>query len=242
MIRWYTALIDLPAADLEATTAFWAGATGYARSERDDRHLTRLLRPDGDPYLAIRPSDVAHSRVHIDLHVDDVAAYADRAVALGATRTAGADHAAVMRSPGGLGFRLGPEAASTVPPPATFRGVRSRVNQVCIDVPAALWSSESDFWSGLIERPYRQLTRATFRLLQDDPRFPLRILLQRDSRLRQVAAHLDVGTTDRDAEILRHIALGAVEIEEFAEWTRLMDPSGMPYCITDRDPVSGRPR
>ena len=54
-----------------------------------------------------------------------------------------------------------------------------------------------------------------------------------------MAAHLDLGTTDREAETARHLALGASVVAREEFWTVLTDPAGLAYCITDRDPATG---
>jgi GNAT superfamily N-acetyltransferase len=71
---------------------------------------------------------------------------------------------------------------------------------------------------------------------------PMRILLQRlDEPEGPARVHLDLAVSDRSAETARHVALGA-EVERHDEWwTVLRDPAGLAYCLTDRDPVRGRP-
>ena len=69
---------------------------------------------------------------------------------------------------------------------------------------------------------------------------PLDLLLQRlDRQDGPVAAHLDLGTSDREAETARHLGLGATLVAREEFWTVLTDPAGLPYCITDRDPATG---
>ena len=55
-----------------------------------------------------------------------------------------------------------------------------------------------------------------------------------------MSAHLDLGTPDREAETQRHVALGATVLAREEFWTALADPAGLPYCITDRDPATGK--
>lgn len=244
MIGWTTAFIDLPGGDLDETAAFWGAVTGYTRSANrgTNGEFSTLEASEGSPYLKLQEIGSGHSRIHIDLHVDDVDATADRAIALGATQLQRTDFA-VLRSPGGLQFCLVSHCGGVVPPAAHWPdGTSSIVNQVTIDIPASIWSQECDFWSELTGWPYSKRTNEDFRVLHADPAFALRILLQRDPKLRRAAAHLDVGASSRSAEVVRHIGLGAVEIEELDGWSRMIDPSGMPYCITDRDPLTGRLR
>ena len=56
-----------------------------------------------------------------------------------------------------------------------------------------------------------------------------------------VSAHLDLASSDRAAEMRRHERLGAVveQVHPAVGWTVLTDPTGLRYCITDRDPRTG---
>lgn len=242
MIGWTTAFIDLPDGDLGESAAFWEAVTGYTRSASRGRNgeFSTLEPPEGSAYLKVQEAGSGQSRIHIDLHVDDVDASADRAVALGARQLHRADFVCLL-SPGGLQFCLVSGGGGTVPPAMHWPdGTSSMVNQVTIDIPASIWVEETAFWSSLTDWPYHHRTNEDFRVLHADPAFALRLLMQRDVKLRRVAAHLDVGATGRNAEVIRHIELGAAEIEELDGWSRMIDPSGMPYCITDRDPLTGR--
>jgi hypothetical protein len=130
-----------------------------------------------------------------------------------------------------------------VPAPASFAGVRrSRVYQVCLDLPGPRFDGEAERWAerlgGRVEVLERRPEFAWLRL--PGGRHPLDVLLQRLDRTDgPMSAHLDVGTSDRAAEVGRHLALGAsvLAAEEF--WTVLADPTGAPYCVTDRDPATG---
>jgi hypothetical protein len=70
---------------------------------------------------------------------------------------------------------------------------------------------------------------------------PLRLLLQRldDNRPGPCRAHLDLACDDLPAELARHQALGAVVVREMPKWTTLFDPSGLVYCVTQRNPATG---
>jgi len=130
-----------------------------------------------------------------------------------------------------------------VPEPASFQGVRrSRVYQVCLDIPAVLFDSETERWAGMTAGKVEVLGRRpefAWLRIPGGPR-PLDVLLQRlDRSDGPVSAHVDVGTPDRQAETQRHVALGATVLAQEEFWTVLADPAGLPYCITDRDPASG---
>jgi len=42
-----------------------------------------------------------------------------------------------------------------------------------------------------------------------------------------------------DAEVHRHEALGASVVRAMTNWTTLVDPTGMRYCVTGRNPGPG---
>jgi hypothetical protein len=130
-----------------------------------------------------------------------------------------------------------------VPPPGTFPGVRrTRVYQVCLDRPddgyfdhaAEDWARSTD---GRLER-FERRPEFTWVRVPGGPH-PMELLLQRIGPDEPARAHLDVGTSDRDAEVRRHLALGATLVAEEEFWTVLADPAGFPYCVTDRDPATG---
>jgi hypothetical protein len=135
------------------------------------------------------------------------------------------------------------ERAPAVPEPASFPGVRrSRVYQVCLDIPSALFDTESERWAGLTGGRVEVLTRRpefAWLRIPCGPR-PLDLLLQRlDREDGAVSAHLDLGTPDRAAETRRHLDLGATLVADEEFWTVLADPIGLAYCVTDRDPATG---
>ena len=51
--------------------------------------------------------------------------------------------------------------------------------------------------------------------------------------------HLDLAVSDRDAETARHLGLGASLVGVHSHWTVLCDPTGLAYCLTDRNPETG---
>ncbi len=70
---------------------------------------------------------------------------------------------------------------------------------------------------------------------------PLRLMVQAVEDDRSPAtAHLDLACDARSAETERHQVLGAAVRRVDKHFTVLTDPTGAAYCITDRDPVTGR--
>ncbi len=242
-----TAFWDLPAPTFRASTEFWLNTTRSTLSpyRGPDGEFATLFPPNGDPYLRVQRVESGDGGNHLDLHVDSVAAEADRAASLGATRIAAEEELAVMRSPGGFPFcvvdfhgesrRTGPVFS-----PA---GQHSLVDQLCIDIPPHLYDREVEFWSALTDRKRVPSIRAEFERLERSPGEALELLLQRLESAgshEATRAHVDLACTDVDAEAERHAGLGAVVGERFGHWRVMNDPSGLPYCITTRDPDTGR--
>ncbi|GAB4013600.1 VOC family protein [Nocardioides ultimimeridianus] len=240
--RWLTAFLDTAPDGADAAAAFWASATGHRVSPArgDAGEFATLLPGDGDAHLRLQRIAAGPDGVHLDLHVDDPRAAADAAVALGATEQTDQGYV-VLRSPGGLAFCCVPwHDESRRAPAATWPGGHSSVvDQVCLDIPAASYDEEVRFWAMLTGWPDRATDLAEFRSLVRPPEQPLRLLLQRlgpDHPGDTVAAHLDLATTDRPAEVARLAGLGARRVREGPSWTVLADPAGRLFCVTDRSP------
>lgn len=246
-VRWTTAFLDLPDALHAATAAFWAAATATtASAPRGDRDQFATLVPrSGDAFLRVQRLPGA-PRVHLDLHVDDVPAAARSAVGLGARVLVTAEHV-VLASPGGFVFCLVPDRGERRRPgPVTgARGGRALVDQVALDVPAGLVARELEFWTTLtgwasdgdVSGPLVPLVRPAGT--------PLRLLVQRlgaDDARTSTTAHLDLAAAgpDRRTVVAEHVDLGAQVVREGARWTVMRDPAGSQYCLTDRDPDTGR--
>lgn len=248
MIAWTTAFLDGPADGWSATLRFWQAVTGTTLSpfRGPDEEFVTLLPPEGDAYLRAQRTRAGRVGVHLDLHVPDVRAAADEAVALGAREIAASGHV-VLSSPGGAPFCLVRPQDVRRPAPLRWRSPdgsehASLVDQYTIDVPAAHWVVERRFWAALTGWPQEPVTGdpALVPLLRPSGT-PLRLMLQRlDDPGGPVRAHLDLATTDRTAETDRHVKMGARVEAVRARWTVLVDPAGRRYCLTDRDPATGR--
>lgn len=239
-----SAFLDVPAAAHPAALEFWQQVTGYRASEPRGEHdeFVSLLPPEGDDHLRVQRLDDGEPRIHLDVHVTDPRAAADRAAALGAREVADRGYV-VMASPGGFPFCLvGHPASRPAAPVAWADGATSMVDQVCLDIPADGYDAEAAFWEQLTGWQRRPSTGYTeFERLHRPPGQPLHLLLQRlDEETGPTRAHLDLGCVDREPEIRRHVRLGAVRLADHDDWTVLRDPAGSPYCITDRRPDAGR--
>jgi Glyoxalase-like domain len=246
-VRWHTAFLGfpaVPAGSFERGCSFWRVVTASTLSSPRGRsgEFATLLPPKGDAYLRVQRTGCPHARCHLDLHVDNVEAALREAEELGASTTGKPPHLA-LNSPGGLPFcvvRDGEDAEG--PPPAYWPGGgHSLVDQLCLDILPQAYEHECAFWSALTEWERRPGARPEFEYVPRPPAMPLRLLLQRldDSHPKPCCGHLDLACDDVAAEGARHQALGAVVFREMPNWTTLLDPTGLVYCITRRNPTTG---
>jgi predicted enzyme related to lactoylglutathione lyase len=106
-------VLTLDCLDLDVQTAFWSAALGY-RVEGDIAQYRALVHPAGSqPKLLLQRVDeakTAKNRLHLDLHVADADAEAQRLEAVGGTRVGRVDefgiHWIVMHDPEGNEFCL----------------------------------------------------------------------------------------------------------------------------------------
>jgi len=245
-VRWLTAFLDLPEAAFGSATRFWSQVSASTLSPaRGDRgEFATLLPADGDPYLRVQKVAGGPGGCHLDVHVDDMDATAQLAVELGAGVQRRLDDVIVMASPGGMSFcvvgHLGERRRPA--PVARSNGMRSRVDQLCLDISPAHYERDCEFWSALTGWEHRPGLLPQFSFLVRPDGIPLRVLLQRlgasvgndDAR-----AHLDLACDDADAEAIVHEELGAQVRDRHELWVTMTDPSGLPYCLTRRDPDTG---
>jgi hypothetical protein len=221
---WITAFLDLPAASYDEGVAFWSAVAGCAVSPSRGRtgEFATLLPPAGEPYLKVQRINTGAPGVHLDLH------------------DAGGSWE-VRTSPGGFAFCANTVAGGPRPEPVARPGGHSSlVDQVCLDIPPADYEAECAFWAELTGWELAPTSAPYMRQLLRPAGMPLRVLLQRrDEGDGPVTAHLDLACTDREAEVALHQDLGAAVDFVGGRWTRLRDPVGGVYCITDRDPVTG---
>jgi len=221
---WITAFIDIPGPSWDDGVAFWQAvtATGLSALRGEDDEFATLLPADGEAFLRVQRTGAELPGIHLDLH------------GVG-------QQWEVRTSPGGFAFCANVAAGGERPAPVAWpEGHRSLVDQVCLDIPPDAYDEECAFWAGLTGWELAPTSAPYMMQLVRPAGMPLRVLLQRrDEGDGPVTAHLDLATTDREAEVARHLALGASVDGGGPRWTRLRDPVGMLYCVTDRDPVTG---
>lgn len=244
-VSWLSAFIDYRADSYDPGISYWSAVTGFRVSapRGETGEFVSLLPPEGDNYLRIQRRAEGETRIHLDLSVPDPRVAADRAIAWGATLVADHGTHIVLSSPGGLVVCFVSHGGSLRPTPETWQtGHRSAVYQVCVDIPADTYDVESNFWANVMDANIEVLpARPEFSWLRGRQQFALDVLLQRlDRATGPVTAHLDLGTNDRAAEVTRHLSLRAEQLVSEQFWATMQDPAGLVYCITDRDPATGR--
>jgi hypothetical protein len=202
------------------------------------------LRPAaGDGYLFVQSVQRDVGGWHPDIYVADLEWARHEAIACGARFVRATPSLVVLESPAGQPFCLYADSgpARVRPPAPSWPGVgRSLADQVCLDIPFAAYESEQTFWSALTGWPCTPSDVEHFARINPPRPLPVQLLLQRLGRDDTAGsrAHLDMSADAPDAEIARHVALGAA-VESDAHhphWTTLRDPAGLLYCVTHRRP------
>ncbi len=243
-VTWLTAFLDTAPPDAAPVEAFWVGVTGWPLSGRrgEDGEFATLQPPDGDAVLRVQVvGEPPPGMMHLDLHTDDVAELSWQALALGAEPVRDGGGHVVHRSPGGITFCAVPHDGSRRPPPVSWPAGHSLVDQVCLDLPSAMFDVEASFWAGLLGWPRQQGRSAPFERFVPPDGQGLHVLVQRlDDPDGPARLHLDLAADDVAAEVGRHLDLGAHGVRVERNWTTLMDPAGRFYCVTGRSPATGR--
>ena len=237
--------LDFPADEFDVGVEFWRRITGTSRSEPrggDDEFAT-LLPPQGHPYLRVQRLGSGVARCHLDLHIDSAErpGAVERATRLGAVHQLHGGEHDVLTSPGGFPFCLvpweGADVESAVPPPNQLVGLATsaRLDQLCLDIPPALWDVESAFWAELTGWKMLHLDEPEFARLDQPAGLPLRLLLQRlVDEATAVTGHPDFAAPRRASVAPHHAALGATVGLVNEGWTVMADPLGRAYCLTGR--------
>ncbi|MEV6302094.1 VOC family protein [Actinoplanes sp. NPDC051861] len=237
IVRWVTGFLDTPSRDAEP---FWLAVTGTSLSARrgPDGRFATLVPAAGDAFLRVQVVGDPPARAHLDLHVDDVAAAARVVTGLGAALTHSEEDLAVLRSPAGIVFCLVPwHGERELPRAVRWEGPQSSlVDQLALDIPAPAYPREVMFWAAVTGWERKASDLPEFSFLQASARMPLRLLLQRVGSA-SAGVHLDLACDDVDAEVRRHLGLGATVVRRVpGDWTTLRDPAGREYCVTARSP------
>lgn len=240
-VIWLTAFLDYPADGHAEGLAFWQAVTAQVPSAARGDHgeFQTLLPVTGDDYLRVQRLQSGPAGVHLDLHVEDQERARNRANGLGATLLAEGEDYATFRSPAGFVFCTVSQPCSVRPGPARWGGHVSLVDEVCLRIAEDVYEREALFWARLLERRLTpSMVDRRFDVLPRPPGNALRLLLSRCPTGTPPKSHLDIATDDREAEVVRLLALGATSAEVAQHWTMMCAPGGMDFCVTDRSPVN----
>lgn len=240
---WLTVFLDFPQEEFVAGIAFWCAATGYRLSlaRGDQREFATLLPPDGASYLRVQRLGAGATRLHLDVHVDDPVTAAEAAVVAGAEPIDTSRHGyLVLRSPAGVVFCLvGPLTGEPPTPRVWPDGHRSRVQQVCFDIPMAAYGEEVAFWRRLLGGSWTE--RASDPMItRSADGWAIELRLQPSLLASEPAGHLHVVSAERAAEVERLVSLGAIMRADRRTWTLMEAAGGLALCVLDdrRRPVS----
>jgi Glyoxalase-like domain len=240
-IQWVYAFLDRPADGFDAAADFWTTVLKWSLSPRRGEHdeFATLVPPDGDAYVKVQAVREGGG-MHLDLAVSEVRVLADRAGELGAQVVADQGGYIVLASPGGQLFCAVPwhGEARRPQPTRSLLGATSRLDQAVIDVTPARVDDEVTFWIALTGWPAYE--RGEFTVVQQPDDLPVRLLIQRIGEGRPTAGHVDLACSDRTLVRAWHEKNGATVVAEHPLWTVMRDPAGGVYCLTSRDPTTGR--
>jgi hypothetical protein len=113
--RLSTIVVDVPEAEHDQALGFWQAATGQTlpRNARSPEYHGATLPGQGFGLL-IQRLEEGESRVHLDIHTDDLEAEVARLERLGARRVRQVHRWWIMRDPAGLPFCVVPERAGSL--------------------------------------------------------------------------------------------------------------------------------
>lgn len=240
-VSWMHAFVDVPAERAEQARTFWSSVLGWSPGDAWPEHpeFVSLTPPAGASYVHVQRIG-GRPRIHLDL-LGDVERDTARLEDLGATRGYRGAAWQVMASPAGLPFCVCQEAWPHERPEAVAwpDGHRSRLVQVCIDVPGERYDEELRFWRAATGWADEPVDAPEFHRLVRRDESPLQLLVQRlgtDDGADRARAHLDLGTDDMAAEVARAQQLGAALLWSADGCVTLQDPLGLPFCVTANHP------
>jgi hypothetical protein len=106
----------------------------------------------------------------------------------------------------------------------------SRLDKIVIDVAPPDHDAEVAFWAAATGQPLTQVEQHPEYHSGEIPGQDVGVLVQRlDDGTSRV--HLDIHTTDVEAEVARLEQLGAARIREVHGWWIMRDPAGLPFCV-----------
>ncbi len=107
-------VIDVPEADHDQELEFWQAATGQTLTRFDHSEYHGAPLPGQGLWLLVQRLGEGPSRVHLDIHTDDLEAEVARLERLGATRVRQVHGWWIMRDPAGLLYCVIPDTSGSL--------------------------------------------------------------------------------------------------------------------------------
>ncbi|MFS4439347.1 VOC family protein [Paracoccaceae bacterium GXU_MW_L88] len=107
---------------------------------------------------------------------------------------------------------------------------QSRIGALCIDCKTEDLSEATTFWAEALRTTGEVDADGKYAKIGGYAGYP-KVLLQavdHDPRI-----HLDIETDDKEAEVARMTAIGAVEVARIKGWIVMEAPTGHRFCIVD---------
>lgn len=249
MIRWLWAFLDRPLDRFDDAARFWGAVTETTPSPRRGAHreFATFLPRNADACLKLQGVQ-AGGGAHLDIDVDDVDAVTHAAVeehGASVLRREGTG-LSVLRTPAGMPFCITRWDGPARRPPMVETAIasvrlRSRVDQICFDVSPEDFAREAEFWGRFTGWGVSAAADSEFARVAVPDELPVRVLLQRRDAPAAPGAHIDVACGGEVPRIRAyHERLGARWVANGEQWQVMRDPAGGLYCLTERDPDSGR--
>lgn len=107
---------------------------------------------------------------------------------------------------------------------------RILLRTVVIDVPSEANDATRDFWTTALRSDTRRAKiHPEYHVLENSA--AAGPVMVQDVGTTPARVHLDIESSDVDAEVRRLVAAGASEVERHSDWVVLRDPAGLPFCV-----------
>jgi predicted enzyme related to lactoylglutathione lyase len=228
-------LAAFDARDIDTLASFYAALAGWDIASKDTDWITIRAADGQEVAFQLAPDHIPPEwpgqqqpqQIHLDLQIDGIAAAAERAVTLGATRLAEGPTWITLADPAGHPFDL-----------CQADGVGPVMNLFAVTIDTSDASGLARFYADLMgmevtyDGPEGSLIAGGGRSVMFQqvgeyapPLWP--------NPARPQQAHLDITVEDLDSGEARALELGASRLDGGGERFRVFaDPAGHPFCLT----------